>query len=291
MKNLIILICTLTLSVSAIAQTATELRPFWAERTPTPPYGANYFLAWGMGEGGNEETAINAAWADALQKSLHELGVVGITQQDINAVATGGINAVVKFNRMKRRVVSATEPIRLSANRMKIYILIQVQRNVNGADDFYSLNTNQFEDESFKRRMKEFNGAMTGRYPFSARVFVPGMAQLHKGSTAKGWLFIAAEAACIGGIVAAECLRASYDSKVKSTHNANLIKDYANTRDNWCNIRNGAIAGAAAIYVWNIIDGIAAKGKRRHFAVGDTRLRMSPYVTDNSGGLSVCLNF
>ena len=92
--------------------------------------------------------------ADALQKSLHELGVVGITAQDINAVAMNGINAVVKFNRMKRRIVTSTEPIVLSANRVKIYILIQVQRNVNGPDDFYSLNTANFKDTSFNKKMK-----------------------------------------------------------------------------------------------------------------------------------------
>lgn len=284
-----ILLFAVNMAVSA--QSSTELRPSWAYATPVPPAGANYFLSWGVGEGYDEQSATNAAWADALQKSLHELGVVGITQQDINAVATQGINAVVKFNRMKRRVVSATEPIVLGGNRMKIYILIQVQRNVNGADDFYSLNTGSFRDRNFDKRLKEYNASITGRYPFSGRVFVPGWAQLHKGSKGKGIFFILAEAACVGGIVATESMRASYESKYDSTHDADKKRSYANKADNCANLRNGFIAGAAAIYLWNVIDGIAARGKRKAFMLGDAQMRVSPYVAPQSGGFALSLNF
>ena len=279
------------MSMAVSAQSSTELRPSWAYATPVPPAGTNYFLNWGVGEGQDEQSATNAAWADALQKSLHELGVVGITQQDINAVATQGINAVVKLNIMKRRVVSATEPIVLGGNRMKIYILIQVQRDVNGADDFYSLNTNSFRDKDFDKRLKEYNASITGRYPFSGRVFVPGWAQLYKGSKGKGIFFIVAEAACVGGIVATESMRASYESKYDSTHDADKKRSYANKADNCANLRNGFIAGAAAVYLWNVIDGIAARGKRKAFMLGDAQLRVSPYVAPQTGGFALSLNF
>ena len=279
------------MSMAVSAQSSTELRPSWAYSTPVPPAGANYFLSWGVGEGHDEQSATNAAWADALQKSLHELGVVGITQQDINAVATQGINAVVKFNQMKRRAVSATEPIVLGSNRMKIYILIQVQRNVNGADDFYTLNTSNFRDKDFDKRLKEYNASITGRYPFSGRVFVPGWAQLHKGSKGKGIFFILAEAACVGGIVATESMRASYESKYDSTNEVDKKRSYANKADNCANLRNGFIAGAAAVYLWNVIDGIAARGKRKAFMLGDAQLKVSPYVAPQTGGFALSLNF
>ena len=271
MKKLAFLTALMLIGMNAFSQAVTELRPFWVKQVPQIPVGANYFVNWGVGEGRTETEATNMAWADALQKSLHELGIVGITAQDINAVAMNGINAVVKFNRMKRRIVTSTEPIVLSANRVKIYILIQVQRNVNGPDDFYSLNTANFKDTSFNKKMKGYNAQLTGRYPFSARVFVPGMAQLHKGSMGKGLFFIISEAACVGGIVATECMRASYDSKIKSTHDAGKIRSYADKRDNCANVRNGFIAGAAVLYVWNVIDGIAAKGKKKGIALGDAQ--------------------
>ena len=291
MKKLVFLAVLVLICTNAFPQAVTELRPSWTRQVPQIPAGANYFVNWGVGEGRTESEATNMAWADALQKSLHELGVVGITAQDINAVATDGINAVVKFNRMKRRIVTSTEPIALSANRVKIYILIQVQRNVNGTDDFYSLNTADFKDTSFDKKMKGYNARLTGRYPFSARVFVPGMAQLHKGSTGKGLFFIISEAACIGGIVATECMRASYDSKLKSTHDAGKIRNYADKRDNCANMRNGFIAGAAVLYVWNVIDGIAAKGKKKGIALGDAQLSMAPYASPQSGGIALALRF
>lgn len=293
MKRILFVMSVLLFAVGTtlFAQSSTELRPSWAYSTPVPPAGANYFLSWGVGEGSDEQSATNAAWADALKKSLHELGVVGITGQDIDAVATQGINSVVKFNRMKRRVVCATEPIMLGENRMKIYILVQVQRNVNGADDFYTLNTSAFRDKNFDKQLETYNASITGRYPFSGRVFVPGWAQLHKGSKGKGIFFIVAEAACIGGIVASESMRASYESKFNSAKDADKMRTYAQKADNCSNARNGFIVGAAAVYLWNVIDGIAARGKRRPIMVGDAQLRVSPYMASQSGGFALSFCF
>lgn len=131
---------------------------------------------------------------------------------------------------------------------------------------------------------------VTDRYPFSPRVFVPGMAQLHKGSTTKGVLFIVGEVAAIGGIVAFEGLRSSYESKINRTHNANDIQSYINKADNMRNIRNGFIAGAAAIYAWNIIDGIVAKGKK-HVVIGKAEMNFTPYAALESTGVMLNVTF
>ena len=139
--------------------------------------------------------------------------------------------------------------------------------------------------------MADYNAQITGKYPFSARVFVPGWAQLHKGSKGKGIFFILAETVCVGGIVATESLRASYDSKASSSFDTNLKKKYNNRADNCANVRNGFIVGAAAIYVWNVIDGIAARGKKKPLMVGDAQMRLSPYATAQEGGLTLSLEF
>lgn len=283
MKKHLLFFALVLISASAFAQ-----KPVWAKRLPSVPANANYFVNWGEGEGRNEVEATNAAWADALYKSLHELGIVYITEQDISAVANKGIDAVVKFNMMKRRIIASTTPVSLGNGHVKIYILIQVQRSATGADDFYTLNTARFTDRSFEKEAKITN---EGRYPFSARVFVPGMAQFHKGSTGKGIFFIVAEAACVGGIVATECMRSSYASKANSTHDAGKKQTYIDRRNNCANVRNGFIAGAAAFYLWNVIDGIAAKGKKRGIHLGDAQLRMSPYVAPQASGVALSLNF
>lgn len=131
---------------------------------------------------------------------------------------------------------------------------------------------------------------VTDKYPFSARVFVPGMAQIHKGQTGKGVGFILGEISFIGGIVASEFLRQSYDAKVLSTHSNILRKEYAGNANICMLSRNMAIAGAAALYIWNIIDGAVAKGKK-HIVVGDAQLMFAPYVTSETGGLALSVKF
>ncbi len=289
MKKLFLLVLSGLASLSIFSQAQSDLRPVWAKQLPNLPVGANYFLSWGVGEGSNEQQAINDAWANALQKSLHELGVVGITQQDIDAVSKNGIDAVVSFNKMKRRQLCVTGAIPQANGNVMVYVLIQVQRSIHGKDDFYDVNPNLCGDPDFEKKLREMNG----EYNFSFRVFVPGMAQLHKGSTGKGLFFIIGEVALIGGVVACEGLRASYDSKINSTHNMGNRQDYISKADNMQNLRNGFIAGAAALYIWNVIDGVVAKGKK-HVGV-DQRMTFAPYIAPQAGttvsGVSLTFHF
>jgi len=132
--------------------------------------------------------------------------------------------------------------------------------------------------------------SITDHYPFSARVFVPGMAQLHKGSTTKGILFIVGEVAAIGGIVAFEGMRASNQSKINGTHNSVERQRYIDKADRMQNVRNGFIAGAVAIYAWNVIDGIVAKGKE-HVVIGRAEMRFAPYASSESAGVAMSMNF
>jgi hypothetical protein len=61
------------------------------------------------------------------------------------------------------------------------------------------------------------------------------------------------------------------------------------------NVRNGLLVGVAALYVWNVIDGIVANGREHVITMGNTRMKFLPYTTIQSGvyagGLSVNLNF
>lgn len=142
-----------------------------------------------------------------------------------------------------------------------------------------------------KNRNSEFERvSITESFGFSPRAFVPGMAQIHKGSTLKGSIFIAGEVALLGGVVVAESMRASYTSKVGATHSASEKKTYIGNADTWENVRNGAIAGAVALYAWSVIDGVVAKGKP-HIKIGDSRLRVAPYLTPEAGGVAFALNF
>ena len=120
--------------------------------------------------------------------------------------------------------------------------------------------------------------------------FVPGMAQIYKGSVGKGVGFIASEVALIGGVVATECMRLNYAKKISMTNNASLKSRYAQNA-NICQItRNICIGGVAAVYVWNVIDGIVAKGKP-HVSIDGKTLSFMPYATIEDAGLAVNFTF
>lgn len=131
---------------------------------------------------------------------------------------------------------------------------------------------------------------VTDEYPFSARAFVPGMEQLYKGQTTKGVLFIAGELACVGGIVAAEGMRSSYVNLIAGTHNAQQRRTYTNNANMWDNIRNGCIAAAVAVYVWNVVDAVTSKGAR-YAKQGSTGLSLAPYAASDQFGLALNISF
>lgn len=132
---------------------------------------------------------------------------------------------------------------------------------------------------------------LSDEYKFSGRVFVPGMAQLYKGSKTKGTCIIAAEALSVASIIVCENQRASYNKK--AIENSKYVKEYSSKASNWETGRNISIGVAAGIWAYNIIDGIIAKGKKR-ILVGHSRedgLSVSPYITNNASGISMAYHF
>lgn len=130
----------------------------------------------------------------------------------------------------------------------------------------------------------------TDKYPFSARVFVPGMAQIYKGSTGKGVAFITGEVLFVGGIITTEILRTNYNQMWQETHNSSDRNLYArNSRI--CAISSYiCIGGAVALYIWNIIDGAVAKG-RPYVLVDNKMLTFSPYISTECTGIAMNVKF
>lgn len=105
----------------------------------------------------------------------------------------------------------------------------------------------------------------TTKYPFSGRVFVPGMAQIYKGSKVKGGLIIGGEVLGVAGIVTSFSMKASNERLMQEDRKH--ASTYAEQADMWQNIGFGAIAFTAAVYIYNIIDGAVARGKN-HIQIG-----------------------
>jgi hypothetical protein len=111
-------------------------------------------------------------------------------------------------------------------------------------------------------------------------IIVPGWGQMYKGSMGKGIIILSAEVASIAGALVCENLRSSYYNKaVAEQRNASVQAQYQNRAISYRNIRNGFIVAASAIYVYNIVDVVSAKGGKRY------KLAASPQ------GMSLSINF
>ena len=243
--------------------TFAQERPEWTKQTTFEDC-SNSYIEVVSATGYSETNARENARKEIVKRRSMASGA------DINVIWKGD-DVTVKGSHdliIKARVI-ANYPEQIEPGSWRVYLLVQTLKNP---------------------ELTYENVRVTRQYSFSPRVFIPGMAQLHKGSTTKGVLFIAGEVAAIGGIVAFESLRSSYESKINSTHNAKDRQNYISKADNMENLRNGFIAGAAAIYLWNIIDGIAAKGKQ-HIVIGQSQLRITPYALPQAAGVRLCLKF
>jgi hypothetical protein len=163
---------------------------------------------------------------------------------------------------VKSRVLD-TYTERLGAGEYRVYLLVQTAKNPEL----------EFEDVE-----------VTNHYKFSPAAFVPGLSQLKKGSTTKGLFIIGAEAAFVGGVVWAENRRATYNSKINTTHNTTVLKDYVDKANNYETMRNVMIGGAVAVYIYNIIDAVASKGKKHIVVLGDAHLDVSPFASPMMNG-------
>jgi hypothetical protein len=118
---------------------------------------------------------------------------------------------------------------------------------------------------------------------------VPGIAQIKKGSTGKGVGFICGEVVFVGGTIVSECLYRQYKNQINSASGSYLNKFMQAT--NICQItRNVCIAGIAATYIWNVIDGIVAKDYNKP-SFGSTTFQFSPYVSLENAGMAVNITF
>lgn len=256
----------LLLCAASVISVAAQERPSWVDGYFNDL--RNSYIKTVTATAYTEDEAFDEAVTKVMEDRSQESGmrVKVKVQSDGRIITTGGDMLTVKARVIDRY----TEFV---DGQYRVNVLVQVAKNPT------------FDFDVVK---------VTNDYSFSPEAFVPGMAQLKKGQKGKGTFFITAEAAFIGAIVVSECMRNSNTSKINTTHNAASRRMYADNADKCATARNVAIAGAVGIYLWNVIDGIVAKGKK-HIVIADrATLDFYPYFSpdlDVNGGLSLCLKF
>lgn len=204
----------------------------------------------------------------AAKEAIHRRSLATGTEASVRII---GDEVKVDSNHdviVKARIVD--EYIHNTSRGYTVYLLVQTAKNP----------TYQYEPV-----------AVSEDYPFSARVFVPGMAQIYKGSVIKGSLFITGECLFVAGIVISQMLASNYEKKSHTAkYDVEIRKAYIDKANASLTVRNVSIAGAAAVYIWNVVDGIIAKGNK-HIVVGNAALAMTPYVDPYSAGLAFNITF
>lgn len=120
---------------------------------------------------------------------------------------------------------------------------------------------------------------------------IPGLGQWYKGSRVKGSCMFAAEAAAVAGILVCENQRTENTKKMREQ--PKFTAHYSDKADQWERGRNICIGVAAGVWVYNIVDAIAAKGARRVVVrrADGGGMALQPFATPDAAGVSLAYSF
>ncbi|MCQ2360620.1 MAG: hypothetical protein MJ009_03955 [Paludibacteraceae bacterium] len=188
---------------------------------------SNSYIEVVSGEGYDYKIAKERASKEIIQRRSLTTGVestVNYGKDNKSNTILGADNLIVS----SRIIDEYTDHI--GPGQYKVYLLVQTAKN-----------------PTYKME----NVALTDKYPFSGRVFVPGMAQIYKGSKVKGGVMIAGTALGIGGIATCFAMKSNY-----------LSLDNTSKATTCANVGYGCIAFTVAMYLYSLIDGIVAPGAK-----------------------------
>ncbi len=268
------------------ARKSDKLKPKWVTHALPKSESDAYFFVLSYGVGSSIDAARQSAFIHLSKKLEDEHGLVINThfkQHTHNVTTTDGSTG----SRVSDMTIIAEEqgrPINIGCRivdeyweckqniQYEMYVLYAVSRGLKGAS---------YTDDI----------AVTAKYPGAGFLsIIPSVGQFYKGSTVKGSLILAGEIIAAGGIILCENTRASYIKKMQEQ--PKFAKEYNSRADSWETGRNICIGAAAAVYVYNLIDGFVAKGAKR-VVVKKRRAQFSamPYADTESMGMSLALTF
>lgn len=271
MKKYSIFSVLLLIGLSSLAQE----KPGWIYNKPTPSN--NTFLydtEWGVASTIKE--AENEAFSKVFRYAAMQVGQP-FESVEINNALQNGMNYEVIARQYNIPINKVCEYTERDGFGYKVYILCQVAK-----------------DARISPQWSNFSGCdrqgIDGMAVLKSAL-LPGLGQIHKGQTVKGVCFLAGEALCIGGSIVAQSQRRTYLNKMNNTNNAAEKKFYADRANTYTTVRNIGIGTAVAVYVWNVLDAIIAKGNDHRALSYGGPMNLTPVVTNESVALSLSINF
>jgi hypothetical protein len=252
MKHLL----TACLIMSSLAAAKAEEPPWMRGELPTQSNETYYFKV-AFGEGETPAVARTGAIIALVNELARNQGVT-IKGSDI-------IKSIIQQNNdnyTEQNIALSTYKIETDRFNAKFEIAdIYIQANI-----CWIL----FEVAKNPKRRTAFDKIeYTTDYKASAlwrSALAPGWGQIHKKNTAKGITILTLELTGIAGALIFNDLSNSYANKAVAETDMHTREAYADKSASFRNIRNGLFFTAGAIYLFNLVDAISAKGARRYKA-------------------------
>ncbi len=199
----------------------------------------------------------NAQGVKISSKSIHEIKTQSdnkgyneeeITQHSYNIERDGFKASFDKIDEYWELVQNNN-----STTKYNLWVLYSVAKN---PDDY------TFEKIKFTTDYK-----MSGVW---RSALVPGWGQLYKKEKKKGAIILGSEVVLISGFFISENFRSSYYQKALETKDIKIRRSYMSKSDTYKIVRNSVGVATFAIYVYNLVDVLTAKGAK-HYADTDTK--------------------
>ena len=254
--RLIACLCLSLCVCGAVAQVKSDrYKPKWMTKG-VPKQTDAYLFERAYGDGSSLDEARQQCFVNLVTKLEHERGIV-VTSR-LKASSHVSRDNYTKNKDFSMECEESGKAISLVCRTVDEY---WTQRNGHyGCSLLYSVANMAYTDRPGDMVYVTSSYGARGLW---RSMIIPGWGQFHKGANLKGGLILGGTAVLAGGIVFTENQRAGYLRRMRETHDINLIRRYKTKRDNFATTRNVCIGAAAALYVYNLIDAVAAPGARR----------------------------
>ena len=265
MKRIIFILLPISVlccfNVFAQSAKSERIKPNWIHKQPKPTNNTfNYEIDYSVASSLDE--ARKKSLAGLIANSGFENGVVVVSDYDSKIVDSQIVEGG-KVKDVQREDVEIRSQIK--GNEVSLHVKNIAEYWERDNSGTYHLT--KLYAKSTSAQAPIFDN-VTATTKYGARglwrsMIIPGWGQFHKGANLKGGLILGGTAVCAAGIVFTEGLRADYNKRMLQTYDVSMIRAYQTKRDNFTTARNLCIGATAALYLYNLIDAIAAPGAQR----------------------------
>lgn len=283
--TILLICCPYQTNAQTVTARSESKKPDWLANGLPTPGNATYSYKIAQAEDQNLTKARYDCIKDLAEKVKQDKKITGTIQTGGSLEqAAGKETAFIEF-----KYTAEGEPQQIVYQKTDEYWELISYPNGSNQYRFYTL----YAVANTENQTVAFD-KVSFTYKYGARGLVrsviPGWGQLYKGSKTKGLCIMGGEVALIGGVVAFESMRSNYNRKINQTQNVNHIRDYASKADNCATFRNICIGGAAALYIYNLIDALVANGTKRT-VVKKNKLSLHPVASPEYNGIGLAYQF